>query len=67
MVFGPIPFYCTECNSYFMALGAEWNATALIAPAKCPKCGTFHTLPWSKYNPSRFLYKRIWKMGDDKP
>lgn len=47
MIFGTIPFYCNECGNRFMGVAAEWCATAFVSPVKCPKCGGWHTRPWS--------------------
>lgn len=66
MVFGNIPFYCSECNNKFMGMAAEWYASAFVAPVKCPRCGSWHTRPWSIL-PSQIAdlrYKAIWKTID---
>lgn len=67
MITGPVLFYCSECGGRFLGLGAEWCATAFVAPVKCPKCGSWHTRPWS-LAPARIAnlrYKHIWEYIDN--
>lgn len=70
MIFGISRFKCDICGDKFMALAAEWNATAFIAPMQCPNCGSFHTYPANLINlggvlgPS-LIYRKIWKLYDD--
>ena len=71
MVRGITRFKCNECGNKFMGLDMEWNATAYTAPVCCPKCGSMHTYPAGLLNifnligPSP-IYKRIWKMEDER-
>lgn len=69
MTFGiPILFYCSECRNRFKGVASEWCATAFVAPVKCPKCGSWHTRPWSPLpaTVANLRYKRIWKTIDEK-
>lgn len=63
---GYLPFYCSECGKTFFGIAMEWYATSFTAPLKCPKCGSWHTRPWS-FLPSKLAnhkYKDIWKAID---
>ena len=66
MIRGILPFYCSECSNRFMGVAAEWYATAFVSPIKCPKCGDWHTRPWS-IMPAKIAnlrYKNIWEFYD---
>lgn len=43
MVSGIAVFKCNDCGKRFIEPAIEWYATAYVAPAKCPKCGSIHT------------------------
>lgn len=45
MILGTTTFKCDNCGERFKGVAAEWNATAYIAPVRCPKCGSMHTYP----------------------
>lgn len=66
MVFGTAKFKCDNCGERFEGVAVEWNATAYIAPVRCPKCGSMHTYPANIMNlggvfgPPPF-YRAIWK------
>lgn len=68
MTFGiNIPFYCSECSTRFSGMAMEWYAMAYTAPVKCPKCGSWHTRPWSLL-PAKIAnlrYASIWKNIDE--
>lgn len=67
MIRGIITFKCDKCGTQFRAPDAEWMASAISAPMKCPNCGSYHTMP--VFSPSRSLYEKIWaqldKEGDE--
>lgn len=69
MIFGTTTFKCDECGNKFVAPAAEWCATAFIAPAKCPQCGSMHTYPAVIGRSlggflGLDLYKKIWESQD---
>lgn len=47
MLRGKRTFICDNCGHKFEGFDIEWNCTAFSAPLKCPKCGSFHTYPYS--------------------
>ena len=53
-----------------IAPAAEWRATALLAPMRCPKCGSMHTYPVGLRNAGGLLgpgfYREIWDINDKK-
>lgn len=68
MITGILPFYCSECHNHFIGSATEWYASAVTALSKCPKCGNWHTLPWSLL-PAKIAnqkYKEIWEIIDNK-
>ena len=68
MVRGVITFYCSECENRFEGIDAEWHCTVFTAPLKCPRCGSWHTRPWTgSFVPAEFgneRYKPIWDQSD---
>ncbi len=70
MVRGTTFFICDECGKKFLAPDIEYMATVYSAPQKCPKCGSWHTMPigigslLGKMNPDRAFYKKIWENMD---
>jgi len=67
MIFGTIKFKCDNCGETFRGLNAEWRCTAIVAPVRCPSCGSWHTMPKSFWSPfsNKWIYKRIWKSIDE--
>ncbi len=71
MVRGIALFICDECGKKFLTLDIEYMATIHSAPQKCPKCGSWHTMPvgvvslLGKKNPQRAKYKKIWEKMDN--
>lgn len=65
MLFGTTTFKCDDCGNTFTDLAMEWNATALLMPMPCLKCGSRHTYP---HSPFAFrapdIYKTIWGIID---
>lgn len=68
-------FICSECNCVFEATMFDWNHRVTIAPAECPKCGSWHTLPytWSDFPNAKEAmlekidsYRPIWKQVDER-
>jgi DNA-directed RNA polymerase subunit RPC12/RpoP len=67
MIFGTIKFKCDNCGETFRGLNAEWRCTAIVAPVRCPSCGSWHTMPkgfWSPFS-NKWIYKKIWKSIDE--
>ena len=67
MLRGILPFYCSECGKRFMGADIEWDSSVFTTPLKCPKCGSWHTRPWSPL-PARIAnkrYKKIWEIIDN--
>lgn len=69
---GQETFICSECGNNFEAKMSDWNHRDIIAPAKCPNCGSWYTLPytWSDFPDAEELmleeiefYKPIWKQA----
>jgi len=63
MLIGTINFKCDDCNNVFVGPNMEWNATVFPAPCKCPKCGSFHTMPAGAFF-QKSIYKEIWESID---
>ena len=66
MVRGVITFYCSECENRFEGIDTEWYCMVFTAPLKCPRCGSWHTRPWSIL-PAKIankIYKNIWEFND---
>lgn len=66
MITGILLFYCSECGKRFMGPDIEYAATTFSQPLKCPKCGSWHTRPWSPL-PAKMAnvrYKGIWDSID---
>lgn len=58
-------FICDNCEHIFKALDIEYNCMALSAPQKCPKCGSYHTMPVNDLDfPGKTIYERIWEKQD---
>lgn len=60
MIHGIVLFHCSECGKRFTGPAIEHGATACLAPAKCPRCGSWQTRTWSpvteiKYQASKLL------------
>ena len=66
MIFGTTKFICDKCGSKFTSVAAEWNACAIIAPVKCPNCGSMHTYPFGVLDALKDLYRKIWENIDKK-
>lgn len=66
MVRGKLPFFCSECNKKFIAIDMELAASVLSQPVKCPRCGSWHTRPWSPLPKmiADLRYKSIWEAID---
>ena len=62
MLRGTSIFICDNCGHIFKALDIEYNCTALSAPQKCPKCGSYHTMPMNDLDfPGKTIYEGIWE------
>lgn len=59
---GPGNFICAECGNVFEAEMYDWRFRCTIAPAKCPKCGSWYTIPVGE---DLEHYKIIWKRDDE--
>lgn len=65
MLRGTTLFVCDNCSNKFKALDIEWRCTALSQPMKCPKCGSYHTMPSRIFGfMSKSVYRSIWKQMD---
>lgn len=74
MLRGTKTFVCDNCGHKFKGGDFEWNCTVFSAPLKCPKCGSFHTYPYSSSEgffgrifgggSDKSMYEDIWKMID---
>ena len=40
-----IKFVCDDCGHKFEGMDCEYCASVYTAPVKCPKCGSWHTMP----------------------
>lgn len=56
-------FRCGKCKKIFWGFDTEWHAMVLLAPLKCPKCGSMHTKPLFE---GKGIYEVIWKDLDAK-
>lgn len=70
MIRGTITFICDNCHERFEALDIEYQASALSAPMQCPKCGSWHTMPYNFFDKlfggsHRKIYEIIWKKRDE--
>lgn len=66
MVRGMKLFYCSECGKRFLGVDIEYAASTYSAPLKCPRCGSWHTRPWS-LSPTKIadhVYRKIWEEKD---
>lgn len=66
MIRGFKTFKCDSCHKTFKGLDIEWMATAYSQPVKCPYCGSTHTYPPGLFDLSKGIYKKIWKIIDNK-
>ena len=58
-------FICDNCEHIFKALDIEYNCMALSTPQKCPKCGSYHTMPVNDLDfPGKTIYEGIWEKQD---
>lgn len=65
MLRGTTLFVCDNCGNKFTALDIEWLCTVLSQPMKCPKCGSYHTMPSSIFGfINKSVYRTIWKQMD---
>ena len=68
MLRGTLIFICDNCGHNFKALDIEYNCTTLSAPQKCPKCGSYHTMPMEADDDfnlfDRTIYEDIWRHQD---
>ena len=64
---GMIKFVCDDCGHKFEGMDCEYCASVYTAPVKCPKCGSWHTMP-SGINGSfkRKIYNMIWESIDER-
>ncbi len=67
MLVGTSKFICDECGEQFHGLAFEYRATCYLAPLHCPKCGSWHTMPyvsgisrWLGLGSSKTIYRLIW-------
>ena len=44
MIRGIVTCRCAYCGAEFKAPDIEWNATAMSAPVRCPKCGQYNDI-----------------------
>ena len=63
-------FKCFDCDSTFEGERHDWNHSPITAPAKCPKCGSWHTCPYNRDFPDDFQdlesYRDIiWERDDE--
>lgn len=65
MLRGIRTFVCDDCGYKFKGMDIEWNATAMSAPVRCPKCGSYHTAPTSSGRFLKSIYRLIWKRNDE--
>lgn len=68
MLRGTTTFVCDNCGNKFKALNIEWQTTVLSQPAKCPKCGSYHTMPdygWLMKTITKSEYRKIWAHMDE--
>lgn len=65
MLRGITKFVCDDCGHKFIGMDCEFLASILTALAKCPKCGSWHTMPAGWFG-DKSLYSRIWKIGDER-
>lgn len=65
MIRGTTMFFCDKCGKIFSDLDIEFMATTLSVPRKCPKCGSFHTMPLGLLSMlKKPLYRKIWENMD---
>lgn len=66
MLRGITTFVCDNCGNKFKAMDIEWRCTVLSQPMKCPKCGSYHTMPngFGGFL-SKHVYRTIWKQIDE--
>lgn len=57
-------FVCDDCGHKFEGMDCEYQATAITAPVRCPKCGSWHTMP-SGWFTNKSAYRDIWKRDDE--
>ncbi len=67
MFLGTSKFICDECGEQFQGLAFEYRATCYLAPQRCPKCGSWHTMPYTSrlfgllsLGLSKTVYRLIW-------
>ena len=67
MIFGMTKFKCDNCGKTFRGVSAEWQCTVYTAPVRCPKCGSWHTMPKSifPFFTNKTVYEKIWKSIDE--
>ena len=63
---GMTTFVCDNCGHKFKGMDIELSATILSSPQKCPKCGSYHTMPSSIFSFNKSVYKEIWKQMDER-
>ena len=61
MLRGRTLFVCDECSNHFSGLDIEYQATVLSAPVRCPKCQSWHTMPFLSQITQKHIYREIWK------
>lgn len=62
---GMTEFVCNDCGHKFVGMDCEYQATVYTAPVKCPKCGSWHTLPSGSFlGQLKTVYRDIWKSID---
>lgn len=65
MLRGTTRFVCDKCGNKFIEKDMEFMATTLSIPMKCPKCGSFHTMPSGLLRIiQKPIYRKIWENMD---
>lgn len=64
---GIYKYKCSDCGHEFIGIDMELNCTAASVSVKCPKCGSWHTMP-SGINGffKRKIYNMIWESIDER-
>lgn len=62
---GMTKFVCDDCGHKFKGMDCEYLATVCTAPVKCPKCGSWHTMPAGWFT-NKSMYRDIWKSMDER-
>ncbi len=73
MLRGRGTFWCSDCRSFFEADLYDWNLRCITAPAECPECGSWHTMPDPRtdigevesFQEALEFYRPIWQQEDE--